>query len=204
MVSGATTPAAAGAPVCGTVPGATPGTANPATGLAQNSSPAPSSFGWVRAANQVPFSWQGHNFGEVAAGTEPLWTGLLNDLVPQIPGGLNSNLGCFENRNNVNSPSMVSFHAYGLACDINYDANPNGASPANLSGQYVIPIAAAQSAAAKWGMEWGGDWGGTPDPMHFEIHLSPQQIASLGTATESAQTTPAVTSNAEQVAAGNP
>ena len=131
MVSGAApaTPAA-GAPVCGTVPGATPGTANPATGLAQNSSQDPSSFGWVRAANQVPFSWQGHNFGEVAAGTEPLWTGLLNDLVPQIPGGLNSNLGCFENRNNVNSPSMVSFHAYGLACDINYDANPNGASPA--------------------------------------------------------------------------
>jgi hypothetical protein len=190
--------------VCGAVPGATPGIANPATGLAQNSSQDPSSFGWVRAANQVPFSWQGNNFGKVAAGTEPLWTGLLNDLVPQIPGGLNSNLGCFEDRDNVNSPGMVSFHAYGLACDLNSDANPNGASPASLSGQYVIPIAAAQAAAAKWGMEWGGDFRGTPDPMHFEIHLSPQQIASLGTI-GTAQTNPSSTGpGAAEVAAGNP
>ena len=192
MVSGAAAPPTAAG--CGTVPGASPGAANPASGLQQSPSQDPSSFGWVRAANQVPFSWQGHTFGEVAAGTEPLWTGLLNDLVPQIPGGLNSNLGCFEDRNNVNNPSMVSFHAYGLACDINFDANPNGANPSNLSGQYVIPVAAAQAAAAKWGMEWGGDFRGTPDPMHFEIHLSPQQIATLGTAstTESATTAPAL------------
>jgi hypothetical protein len=176
----------------------------PASGLVQNTSQDPSSFGWVRAQNPVTFSWQGHTFGQVAAGTEGLWTGLLNDLVPQIPGGLNSNLGCFEDRNNVNSPGMVSFHAYGLACDINFDANPNGANPSTLSGQYVIPVPAAQAAAAKWGMEWGGDFRGTPDPMHFEIHLSPQQIATLGTAgtTETAAT--ATTAPALPGATGGP
>lgn len=169
-------------PGCVTGPGSTGGVANPATGVQQNPSQDPSSFGWVRAQNIVPFSWQGHVFaGGVAAGTEPLWTGLLNDLVPQIPGGLNGYLGGYENRNNVNNPSRVSFHAYGLALDINYDKNPNGADPADLSGQYVIPPAAARAAAAKWGMEWGGDFRGTPDAMHFELHLSPEQVKSLGT-----------------------
>ncbi|MGS0685518.1 M15 family metallopeptidase [Nakamurella sp. GG22] len=154
------------------------GAVSPA-GLTQNSSQDPSTFGWVRAANQVPYSWRGHSFGRVAAGTPPLWDGFLTELVPQIPGGLNNYLGGFENRNNVNSPGMVSFHAYGLALDINFDRNPNGADPASLSGQYVIPAGAARTAAARWGMEWGGDWSGTPDPMHFEIHVTPQQIAAL-------------------------
>lgn len=152
-----------------------------AGGMQQNPSQDPSSFGWVRAANQVPFSWQGHQFGQVAAGTEALWTGLLNELVPQIPGGLNNNLGCFENRNNVNNPGIPSFHAYGLACDINSDANPNGVAPGR-TGNYVIPPAAARAAAAHWGMEWGGDFSGSPDGMHFEIHLSPQQAAQASQA----------------------
>jgi hypothetical protein len=39
-------------------------------------------------------------------------------------------------------------------------------------------------------MEWGGDFRGTPDPMHFEIHLSPQHIASLGTASAAPTTAP--------------
>ena len=125
-----------------------------------------------------PLTYQGHSLGQVAKGTAPLWAGMLTDLVPQIPGGLNNNLGCYEFRNNVNSPGRLSFHAYGLACDINYDRNPNGVNPDSLSGQYVIPRAAAEAVAAKWGMEWGGDWG-FPDPMHFEIHLTPQQVASL-------------------------
>jgi hypothetical protein len=124
----------------------------------------------------APFSWQGHNFGQVAGGTEGLWTALLNELVPQIPGGLNSNIGGYENRNNVNNPSAVSFHAFGLALDINSDANPNGAPGYGRSGQYVIPAEVAHALAAKYGMLWGGDFNGTPDPMHFEIHVSRENI----------------------------
>jgi len=152
--------------------------ANPAVGLQQNKSQDPSTFGWTAGGPMEPLTYQGHSLGQVAKGTAPLWAGMLNDLVPQIPGGLNNNLGCYEYRNNVNSPGRLSFHAYGLACDINYDRNPNGANPDSLSGQYVIPRAAAEAVAVKWGMEWGGDWG-FPDPMHFEIHLTPQQVASL-------------------------
>lgn len=172
--SGSAVPVAANACAPGSV-------AAPANGLEMNLSQDPSSFGWKSgsAADIAPFSWQGHSFGGVARGTEPLWTGLLNDLVPQIPGGLNGYLGGYEDRQNVNNPSRKSFHSYGLAIDINYDKNPNGADPSTLSGQYVIPPEAARAAAAKWGMLWGGSFNGTPDAMHFELHLSPEQVASL-------------------------
>jgi hypothetical protein len=153
------------------------GAGAPPVGLTLNTSQDPASFGWVRAANQVPFTWQGHAFGRVAAGTQPLWTGLLTELVPLIPGGLTGDLGCFEDRNNVNNPSAVSFHAYGLACDLNSGDNPNGAPGYGRSGRFVIPPA-AHDIAARWGMEWGGDFRGVQDPMHLELHLTPQQVAT--------------------------
>ena len=75
---------------------------------------------------------------------QPLWTGLLTELVPLIPGGLTGDLGCFEDRNNVNNPSAVSFHAYGLACDLNFGDNPNGAPGYGRSGRFVIPAGGAR------------------------------------------------------------
>lgn len=148
-------------------------------GFTQNPSQDPSSFGWVRAGAMVPYSFQGHNFGSVAKGTERLWDALFTDLVPLIPGGLNSDLGCFEDRNNVNNPSVASFHAYGLACDLNTGVNCNGCAAAGLQGQqFALPMETS-SIAAKWGFEWGGDFHGTPDPMHLELHLSPGQVAQF-------------------------
>lgn len=143
-----------------------------------NKSQDPSTFGWQHNGPMEPLVFQGHNFGSVAAGTGPLWQGLLTDIVPHIPGGLNNYQGCYADRQNVNSPGRLSFHAYGLACDVNFNANPNGSDPAFLTGPHVIPISVAQQAAAKWGMEWGGDWG-YPDPMHFEIHISPDQVRQI-------------------------
>jgi len=146
-------------------------------GLRQNRSQDPSSFGWVRAGAMVPFSWQGNNFGEVAAGTERLWTAMLDELVPAIPGGLTNELGCYQNRRNANNPGVWSFHSYGLACDINYGDNPNGAAGYGRSGLHVIPGEVATDIAAKYCMLWGGDFRGVTDPMHFEIHVTPAQIS---------------------------
>ena len=147
-----------------------------------NPSQNPSSFGWQRAAGIVPYAWNGHPFvGGVAGGTQGLWAGLMNALVPQIPGGLMAPIWAYENRNNVNSPGNASFHAYGLAADINAPQNPNGAPGDGRSGPGVIPAGVARSLAARFGMEWGGDFRGTPDPMHFEIHVSPGQIGAGGT-----------------------
>ena len=147
-----------------------------------NSSQNPASFGWTRGQGIVPYSWNGHPFvGGVAGGTQGLWAGLMNALVPQIPGGLMAPIWAYENRNNVNSPGNASFHAYGLAADINAPQNPNGAPGDGRSGPGVIPAGVARSLAARFGMEWGGDFRGTPDPMHFEIHVSPGQIGAGGT-----------------------
>jgi hypothetical protein len=139
-----------------------------------NSSQDPSSFGWARAVGMVPFSFAGLGTS-VAGGTPGLWAALLNALAPSIPGGVKT-LGGFENRNNVNNPSVPSFHAYGLAMDVNAPWNPNGVSGYGRAGQYIIPSGPAHSLAAQYGMLWGGDFSGTPDPMHFEIHLPPSAI----------------------------
>lgn len=157
-----------------------------------NNSQDPSSFGWKRASGIVPFNYAGMLTG-VAGGTTGLWSALLSALAPSIPGGIKT-LGGYENRANVNNPSMASFHSYGLAMDVNAPWNPNGVSGYGRAGQYIIPSGAAHSLAARYGMLWGGDFNGTPDPMHFEIHLPPSAIgaAAAGTATS----TPAVGYNA--------
>jgi hypothetical protein len=142
-----------------------------------NSSQDPSSFGWKVASNIVPYSYPGIvpvSFpAGVAAPTVPLWTALLNELVPHINGGLNPG-SCwgFENRDNVNSPGRKSFHAYGLALDINASNNPNGTKGGG-SGHFQLPPETA-SIATKYGCEWLGD----SDPMHIECHLSPDEISN--------------------------
>jgi D-alanyl-D-alanine carboxypeptidase-like protein len=148
------------------------------TGVTMNLSQNPPDYGWVHGGPLEPLVWQGHKFGSVAAGTAKLWTAMLDELVPRIPGGLNGNLGCFADRANVNNPSRLSLHAYGLACDINYDANCNGCAGYGRTGTYVLPPE-THDIAAKWGYVWGGDFTGTPDPMHLEVHITPGQVAAI-------------------------
>jgi hypothetical protein len=158
-----------------------PGGAGPVytpVGLTQNDSQDPTSFGWVHGGPVEPLTWQGHTFGRVAAGTGKLWTAMLDELVPLIPGGLTADLGCYEDRANVNNPAVLSFHAYGLACDVNSGDNPNGAPGYGRSGRYVIPGPQAHDIAGRFCMQWGGDFRGVQDPMHFEIHCTPEQIAA--------------------------
>lgn len=60
-----------------------------------------------------------------------------------------------------------SNHAYGIAIDINALTNILGTAgdmPEEVVRQWKIE-----------GGEWGGDWG-RPDPMHFETHLTPEEI----------------------------
>lgn len=165
--------------ITNTIVRCTTSVSSPGGVLVMNPSQDPSTFGWVRAANQVPFTWQGHNMGMVAGGTEPMWAAMLTELVPLIPGGLQQG-ACFADRQNVNNPSNASFHSFGLACDLNWAQNGNGQDPASLQGgQFVLPMTTGQ-VVAKYGMEWGGLWRSTKDPMHIELHLTPAQVASFG------------------------
>jgi hypothetical protein len=68
---------------------------------------------------------------------------------------------------NVRGLEVKSNHAFGLAVDINALANPLGTTgdmPAEVVSQWEAE-----------GGEWGGDWS-RPDPMHFETHLTPEEI----------------------------
>jgi hypothetical protein len=67
----------------------------------------------------------------------------------------------------IRGEQAKSNHAFGLAIDVNALANPLGAKG-------DMPAA----VVAEWKRE-GGAWGGSwsrPDPMHFETHLTPEEI----------------------------
>jgi hypothetical protein len=72
----------------------------------------------------------------------------------------------YENRN-VRGEHAKSNHAFGIAIDINALANPLG-----TGGD--MPEEVVRQWEAEGG-EWGGDWS-RPDPMHFETHLTPEEI----------------------------
>jgi hypothetical protein len=67
----------------------------------------------------------------------------------------------------VRGGTQTSNHAFGLAVDVNALSNP-------LGTEGDIPLDVVQGWKAEGG-EWGGDWS-RPDPMHFETHLTPEEI----------------------------
>jgi hypothetical protein len=74
----------------------------------------------------------------------------------------------YENRTIRGEKAAKSGHAYGLAIDVNALTNVLGTT-GDMPAEVV----------AQWESE-GGDWGGywtRPDPMHFETHLTPSEIA---------------------------
>lgn len=75
----------------------------------------------------------------------------------------------YANRPVRGERSGKSNHAFGLAIDVNALTNVLGTTgdvPDEVVRQWEIE-----------GGEWGGDWS-RPDPMHFETHLTPAEIAS--------------------------
>lgn len=78
-------------------------------------------------------------------------------------------MGSYSCRDNVNSPGTKSWHAYGLAIDINAGANPNGSKqtpcPSDMPSEFV-----AMLKSEGWG--WGGSWNSLCDAMHFSKALN--------------------------------
>lgn len=72
----------------------------------------------------------------------------------------------YENRT-VRGEDFKSNHAFGIAVDINALANPLG-----TTGDMPEDVVRQWEAE---GGEWGGDWSRS-DPMHFETHLTPEEI----------------------------
>lgn len=56
-----------------------------------------------------------------------------------------------------------SFHAWGLAIDLNATKNPMGVN------KTTFPIVSTRALCAKYKLRWGYDYSGRKDAMHFEF-----------------------------------
>lgn len=90
----------------------------------------------------------------------------------------NSTYGCwgYSFRENVNSPGEWSNHASGTAIDFNATRHPNGQPTVlNWTADQIIEIYKILDEVDNV-VRWGGDYEGTPDAMHFEINVPPDQL----------------------------
>lgn len=137
------------------------------------------SLGWAVGDRSVivPYSYAGVPFpAGVHRDTVPLWNALLDGLTKQLGVKL-MNPGCWGyNNRSITGGGSPSFHAVGLALDVNAPANPYVAGGG--STRHAIPDAAA-GLARSLGMEWGGSWSSPKDYMHFEVHLTPDQVRTV-------------------------
>lgn len=143
----------------------------------------PVTFGWTQAGPMVPFHFAGVDFpGGVSAepGVAAIFTAALKILVPHVPGGLVAGQ-CwgFADRAKRTDAASTSFHAFGLAIDINAPENPQTRSH-RFGGLHELP-ANTGALVRPLGIEWGGSWSPDtpPDYMHLELHLSPAEARTL-------------------------
>jgi hypothetical protein len=90
----------------------------------------------------------------VAALREIEQRGLAKDIHPGQYGG------CFVPRF-IAGTHTLSYHAFGLAVDLNVPENQRGTR--GRMNRQIVEI------FERWGFGWGGHWRWT-DPMHFELH----------------------------------
>lgn len=93
--------------------------------------------------------------------------------------------GC-SNCRQITGGTTWSLHAYGIAVDINWDTNPyqlfafwmhygvKTDMPARMVDE--IKMIMTNSGVFVWG--WGGDYTNNKDTMHFELHVTPAELAS--------------------------
>lgn len=66
------------------------------------------------------------------------------------------------------STTVISFHAPGIAIDLNALRHPMGRIGTFTARQVAI----IRALCRKYGLRWGGDFSTRPDPMHVEVILS--------------------------------
>jgi hypothetical protein len=74
----------------------------------------------------------------------------------------------------VRGYATLSYHAFGLAIDLNAPIHPLG-----RTGTFTWRQRAKINALCKkYGLRWGGNYSGRKDEMHFECILTPSQAAA--------------------------
>lgn len=97
----------------------------------------------------------------------------------------------------------LSLHAFGIALDVNWDTNPfrqtpnnrkvrfstrrsqdaraedvkSGSADTDMTSALIDDVRAIQNVDGRSVFTWGGDWNTIKDPMHFQVDLTPDEIA---------------------------
>lgn len=148
----------------------------------------PPDFGWsYPPPDIIDFQYRGHVFyNGISRRAAEVFTVFLDHLCA-IPGfelhtGSGSNDGDwgYENRGVIGGTGL-SFHAYGLAIDINAPWNPQYVQH-RTSMPWGLPDE-TDALATSLGLLWGGNQRFSPnwDRMHVECHRSPAELAATGT-----------------------
>ncbi len=85
---------------------------------------------------------------------------------------------CHNDRDVRGMPGLKSYHAYGVAVDINPGDNAFQQSWDSLNPEKRIPMEVVQIMESL-GFRWGGRWTGRPDAMHFEFGINPVTSQAL-------------------------
>lgn len=90
----------------------------------------------------------------------------------------------------ITGGTALSPHSWGIAIDINPQANPysKDANGGKLTTDLPPNIS---EIAAKHGLVWGGDWKSLKDPMHFELQTPGDSGGPVMTASNAKPTAPA-------------
>jgi len=120
-------------------------------------------------AFEIDDEWLAGNLATVDVpllGATTCHVGILSSLRGAMEELQQSNLGflvetfdgCYSPRF-IGGTRSLSRHAWGVAVDLNYAANP--------TGQVTVQDPRLVSIMARWGFTWGGNWL-VPDAAHFE------------------------------------
>lgn len=73
----------------------------------------------------------------------------------------------------IRDSQTMSYHAWGLAIDLNATRNPMGATLVTDMPSWIDEV------AADYGLFWGGNFNRRKDAMHFECHLTHAEAKEL-------------------------
>ena len=88
-----------------------------------------------------------------------------------------SDTGAYNCRH-ISGTSTWSNHAYGTAVDVNWRSNPYSSRLiTDMPSAMIRDIENIRTADGTRVFRWGGRYSGSKDAMHFEVMVSPEQIA---------------------------
>jgi hypothetical protein len=110
----------------------------------------------------------------IAPPAEEAWAAFA-DIMAEFDYLFRENAGGTYNCRLIAGTDSYSLHSYGIALDLNPSKNPSGGTkndyPPGFSDA-VEGLTAGGKQVFRWGIVFD-----TPDPMHWEVNLSPEQLA---------------------------